>query len=189
METEKRLDIFKEELELLSDIRIREFTKLCLANAPDYFFTDCPASSTGKYHPLNEISWDGTIIHTKKVFNIAYALTRGLDIENNRDVVCSACIIHDLVKRGWNGGQWTQKNHPQLAAELVNSIQKDTQLLTDSEFKVIYSSVFNHYGPWTIKRYAKPLFKYSLEELCLYISDYLASKRFLNVEYKNVEHE
>lgn len=184
-----REEVFKNELELIGNDRIREFTKLCIMYAPDYFFTDCPASTTGKYHPLNEIGWDGTIIHTKKVFNIAYSLTRGLDIENNRDLVLAGCLIHDLVKKGWKGGQWTQKNHPMLAAELVEIIQKDTQLLEDSEFEIIRNSVFYHYGPWTTKEHKKDISDYTLEELCVYISDYIASKRFLHVQYKDVEYE
>jgi HD superfamily phosphohydrolase YqeK len=189
MNIEQRLEVFKVELEAISDNRIREFTKLCLAEGPDYFFTDCPASSTGKYHPLNEISWDGTMIHTKKVFNVAYALSRGLGIEANRDAILCACIIHDLVKKGLKGSPWTQKNHPQLAAKLVEQIQKDTQLLTKEEFDIVYNSIYYHYGPWTTKAVSKPMKNYSLEELCLYVSDYVASKRFVEVQYKDVEHE
>jgi hypothetical protein len=189
MNIEERINVFKPELDVIYDSRVREFTKLCISSAPDYFFTDCPASTTGKFHPLNELSWDGTVIHTKKVFNIAYTLSRGLDIEYNRDLVLSACIIHDLVKKGWNGGQWTQKNHPLLAAELVEKIQNETELLTDEEFNIIKNSVYYHYGPWTTKSRAKPMTEYTLEELCVYISDYVASKRFLHVEYEGVDHE
>lgn len=189
MDFEEREKVFEGELDLITDKRIKEFTKLCLFSAPDYFFTDCSSSSTGKYHPINEISWDGTIIHTKKVFNIAYTLARGLGVEYNRDSILSACIIHDLIKRGKKGSSWTQKNHPQLAAELVTTIQNDTQLLTDEEYKIIRNSVFYHYGPWTTKAIAKPMTEYSLEELCVYVSDYIASKRFLDVQYKDVDYE
>lgn len=189
MNTEEREAVFASELALINSSNIREFTKLCIASAPDYFFTDCPASSTGKYHPLNEISWDGTIIHTKKVFNVAYSLVRGLNIEENRDAVLSACLIHDLIKKGLKGGQWVQKNHPQLAAELVEEIQRDTQLLSNEEYKIIYGSVFYHYGPWTTKKVSKEISDYTLEELCVYISDYIASKRFLDVQYKDVDYE
>ncbi len=189
MNIKEREEAFKEELAVIVNKNIKEFTKLCLASAPDYFFTDCPASSTGKYHPLNELSWDGTIIHTKKVFNIAYTLSRGLGIEENRDAILSACIIHDLLKKGKKGSLWVQKNHPQLAAELVDTIQKDTQLLTDEEHEIIRGSVFYHYGPWTTKAVSKPMNEYTLEELCVYISDYVGSKRFLHVEHKGVDHE
>ena len=189
MELKERVEIFKDELNVIYDSRVREFTKLCLAAAPDYFFVDCPASTTGKFHPLNEISWDGTIIHTKKVFNIAYTLSRGLGIEHNRDYIVASCVIHDLVKKGWKGSFYTQKNHPQLGAELVKMIQDETQLLTEEGYNIIYNSVFYHYGPWTTKAVAKDISEYSLEELCVYISDYVASKRFLDVQYKDIIHE
>lgn len=189
MNIEERLELFKPELEAIVDDRLKEFAKLCLATAPEYIFTDCPASTTGKHHPLNEIGWDGTIIHTKKVFNLGYAISRALDIEDKRDLVLCACLIHDLVKKGWEGGQWTKKNHPQLGAELVDIVQRDTQLLSDDEYSTIRSCVFYHYGPWTTKASAKPMSDFSLEELCVYISDYVAAKRFVEVQYRGVDHE
>lgn len=191
MEVADRVELFKYELDLIFDTRLREFTKLCIATAPDYIFTDCPASSTGKHHPLNELSWDGTIIHTKKVFHVCYALSRGLGIEAKRDVVLAAAIIHDLVKRGWgdDGARWTKKEHPQLAGDLVDIVQRDTQLLDEYEYETIRSCVFYHYGPWTLKEVAKPMTEYTLEELCVYLSDYVASKKFLDVTYKKVIHD
>lgn len=189
MRSKQREELFETELALIVESNVREFTKLCLALAPDYIFTDCPASSTGKYHPLNELSWDGTIIHTKKVFHIAYALTRGLAIESNRDAVLSACIIHDLLKRGKEKTSWTLKNHPRLAADLIMEVQRDTQLLSEEEFQIIHDSVYYHYGPWTTKAFAKPMTEYTLPELCVYISDYIGSKKFLDVQYKDIKHE
>lgn len=190
MEIQDRLDFFKEELDLIFDGRIKEFAKLCLAMAPDYIFDDCPASSTGKHHPLNELSWDGTLIHTKKVFHVCYTLSRALDIESKRDLLVCGALIHDLVKRGWEEGHpWTKYDHPQLAAELVDRVQKDTELLTEDEYITIRGCVFYHYGPWTLKNCKKPMTDYSLEELCVYISDYVASKKFLEVQYSGVIHD
>jgi len=68
--------VFAKQLELIYDDTVREFTRLCICAAPDYFFTDCPASSTGKFHPIDELGADGTILHTKKVFTVAYQLCR-----------------------------------------------------------------------------------------------------------------
>jgi 23S rRNA maturation-related 3'-5' exoribonuclease YhaM len=186
MELQERIDFFKEELSFIFDGRIREFTKLCLATAPDYIFSDCPASSTGKHHPLNELSWDGTLIHTKKVTRVAYVLSRALDIEEKRDLMIASALIHDLVKRGWDEEKaiWTVKEHPQLAGELVDKVQMETQLLELDEYETIRSCVFFHYGPWTIQQYKKPMENFSLEELCVYISDYVASKKFLDIQYK-----
>lgn len=186
MELQERIDFFKEELSFIFDGRIREFTKLCLAMAPNYIFDDCPASSTAKHHPIGECSWDGTILHTKKVARLAYSLSRALDIEEKRDLLVAAAIIHDLVKRGWDEEKaiWTVKEHPQLAGELVDKVQRETQLLELEEYETIRSCVFYHYGPWTISQFKKPMTDFSLEELCVFLADYVASKKFLEVQYK-----
>lgn len=190
MNTEERLDYFGHELEAISDSRLKEFTKLCLAAAPDYIFIDCPSSSSGKYHPLNELSWDGTLIHTKKAFNLAYALTKGLSVESNRDLILIGILLHDMVKRGWtNETGHTQWNHPQLGAELIDMIQADTQLLNDEEYRTIRNCIFYHYGPWTKGPASKPMTEYSLEELCVYISDFVVTQRFIDVQYRDVEHD
>jgi hypothetical protein len=184
LSNENKVKVFKEEIELIFDEYIREFTKLCVMAAPDYFFIDCPASSTGKYHPISELGSDGTILHTKKVFTVAYELCRGLDCENNRDEILSACLIHDLLKQGIKKTGHTIKSHPNLAAELVERIQRDTQMLTDESYNIIRNSVGYHYGLWSINPWRKKLSDYTPEELVVYVSDYIASKRCVEVDYR-----
>jgi len=181
---EERVVMFKPELDLIFDAKIKEFTKFCLMLAPDYFFTDCPASSSGKYHPIDELGADGTLIHTKKVFTVAYALSRALYCEEHRDEILSACIIHDLCKQGMTRTGHTVKEHPELAAELVKKVQDDTQFLDQESFDIIHNSVFFHYGPWTVDKDRKDLKLFTPEELCVYLSDYIASKREIDVKYK-----
>jgi hypothetical protein len=181
---EEKVATFENELGLIFDDDIREFTKLCVAAAPDYFFTDCPASSTGKYHPVSELGSDGTILHTKKVFTLAYELARGLGCEENRDQILSACIIHDLRKQGLKKSGHTTKSHPDLAAKLVDEVQKDTKLLSDESYKLIRNMVGYHYGLWSYGKWRKPISKYTPEELCVYIADYVASKRCVEVNYR-----
>jgi len=155
--------VFADQLELIYNDTIREFTRLCICAAPDYFFTDCPASSTGKFHPIDELGADGTILHTKKVFTVAYQLCRGLECESRRDEILAACLIHDLRKQGMKKSGHTAKNHPKLAAELVKEVQDAT---------------------WSSKDWKKDLSKYTSEELTVYLSDYIASKREIHVDYK-----
>ena len=183
---EDKAAVFSKELELIFDERIREFTRICIVSAPDYFFLDCPASSTGKYHPLSELGPDGTMIHTKKVFTLAYELCRGLDCEGNRDEILSACIIHDLVKQGWKRSGHTIKTHPKLGADLVEKVQTDTQILEEGSFEIIKNSVGFHYGPWSVNPWKKTLKEYTPEELCVYLSDYIGSKRCVEVDYKRI---
>ncbi len=181
---EDKAAIFAAELELIFDDDIREFTKLCVINAPDYFFTDCPASSSGKYHPISELGPDGTMLHTKKVFTLAYELCRGLGCENNRDMILSACIIHDLRKQGLYKTGHTTKNHPDLGAKLVDEVQEGTQILNEESHNIIKNCVGFHYGPWSVNPWKKSLNNYTPEELCIYISDYVSSKRFVEIDYR-----
>lgn len=184
---EEKAALFESELELIFDPSVREFTRLCIMSAPDYVFLDCPASSTGKYHPISELGPDGTIIHTKKVFTVAYDLCRGLDCEYHRDAILAACIIHDLRKQGLERSGHTTKTHPKLGADLVTEVQEATQILDQENFEVIRNAVGYHYGPWSIGEWKKTLKEYTPEELCVYLSDYIASKKTVEVFYKRKE--
>jgi hypothetical protein len=177
-------EVFAEQLGLIYNEVIREFARLCICAAPDYFFTDCPASSTGKFHPIDELGADGTILHTKKVFTVAYQLARGLACESNRDEILAACLIHDLRKQGMTKSGHTAKNHPALAADLVKEVQDATQMLSEQSYQIIYNACGYHYGPWSVGDWKKDLDKYTREELTVYLSDYVASKREVHVDHR-----
>lgn len=181
---EEKSKVFEDELNLIFDEDIKEFTRLCIIAAPNYFFTDCPASSTGKYHPISELGPDGTMIHSRKVFTVAYELCRGLDCEQSRDEILSACIIHDLRKQGLTKSGHTVKKHPALAADLVEQVQRDTQLLSKESYNIVRNCVGFHYGPWSTSPWKKSLKDYTPEELCVYLSDYFVSKRCVEIDYR-----
>lgn len=181
---QEKEDTFSNELALIFDESIKEFTRLCVISAPDYFFTDCPASSTGKYHPVDELAHDGTIVHTKKVVTLAYDLCKAYSCENRRDEIISACIIHDLRKQGLEKYGHTVINHPDLAVKLVDQIQSETMILTDDSHEIIRNCVGYHYGPWSVKPWLKPIGSYTNEELCVFTSDFISHKKFLVVNYR-----
>jgi len=185
MELKERLEIFKEELDLITKKDVRDFTKAVLEAAPDYIFEDCPSSSSGRYHPIDELGPDGNNLHVRKVFAVAYELSRGLDCEHNRDEICAAALLHDILKQGIEKSGHTVKNHPKLAADLIAEVYKNKfkDKIDRNSVVIIYNAIRHHYGPWTEKSELKPLSKYTPEELCLYISDYISSKRFVKVDY------
>ena len=186
MELKDRLNLFKDELDLISKPEIREFTEACIEVSPDYVFENCPSSSTGKYHPIDELSADGTILHTKRVFALAYELSRGLDCEHSRDEICAAALLHDMTKRGLNSSEHTVKDHPKIMAELVADVYKtkfSDKLDRESALKIYYG-IFYHYGPWTHVSVRKPLSTYTPEELCVYVADYVSSKKFVHIDHK-----
>jgi 23S rRNA maturation-related 3'-5' exoribonuclease YhaM len=183
MDYEDRISYFKDELVLISRPEIRELVKECIRRVPDYVFDDCP-SSYGPYHPIEELGADGTILHTKKVFALAYELSRGLGCEESRDEVCAAALLHDLLKQGKEKGGYTAKEHPQIMAELISEVYKEKfkdKLDRESALKIYYG-VFYHYGPWTKHDVRKPITEYTMEELSVYIADYISSKRFVHVD-------
>ncbi len=184
MTSTEKAKTFEKELELILDHNTREFTRLCVVSAPDYFFTDCPASSSGKFHPVNELAGNGTIVHTKKVVTLAYELVKGFDCEQSRDEITSACVIHDLRKQGLEKSGHTLPDHAELAAQLIEEVQRDTRMLSDDTYKMIRSCVGYHYGLWSIEQWRKPLTEYTQEEYTVYIADFVSSKRIVDVNYK-----
>jgi HD superfamily phosphohydrolase YqeK len=186
MDIKDRLEFFKDELALISNPIIREFVEECISQAPDYIFEDCPSSSSGKFHPVEELGPDGTLIHTKKVFALAYELSRGLDCEYHRDEICAAALLHDFEKQGKEKSGHTTKDHPQMMAATAANIYREKfrgRLERDSA-NIICSAIFYHYGPWTDQSVKKPLSSYTCEELAVYVADYVSSKRFVQVDYK-----
>lgn len=181
---EDKVKVFAPEIKRIYNSRVREFTRLCVTQAPDYLFIDCPASTSGKYHPVDELGPDGVIIHTKKVFTVAYELCKGTACEGNRDLVLSACIIHDLRKQGIEPSGHTDKRHNEFAVSLVDEIHRDAPILDDYQHMIIRNCVGFHYGPWSLDPWLKPIAEYSPEELTVYMSDFVASKRFIHVDYE-----
>jgi hypothetical protein len=186
MDYKERIKYFKSELNLISKKDIRDFVKECLKQAPDYVFEDCPSSSSGKFHPLDELAGDGTILHTKKVFAVAYDLSRALDCENHRDEICAAVILHDIVKQGIEKSGHTDKYHPQLGAKFIADVYNNSfkDKLSRESANIIYWCVFYHYGIWTTQGDRKPITKFTQEELCVHLADYITSKRFVSVDYR-----
>lgn len=184
MDLQAKVDLFKEELELIADVNIREFTKECIRTSPDYVFEDCPSSTSGKYHPVEELGPDGTILHTKKVFALAYELSRALDCEIHRDEICAAALLHDMMKQGHERAGHTVKEHPQLMAKLVANVYNNgfKDKLNTNSMMIIYKGVYYHYGPWTEQSVRKPITSYAPEELAVYLADYVSSKRFVSID-------
>lgn len=182
---EEKVEYFKEELDRIYDKSVREFTRLCLMQAPDYFFENCPSSSSGKYHPLDEICHHGTLIHTKKVFTLAYEMVKALECENSRDAVLSACIIHDLRKYGTINTGHTVKDHGTHAVALIDEVQASTGLLTNKQHEIIRNCVGYHYGTWTTEpQWKKKISEYTPEELVVHLADFTVSKRFIKTDYR-----
>lgn len=173
-------DILLNELNLIKDKNIREWTQATLENAPEYFWV-AMASSTGKYHPACTIKKGGLITHVKRTVYLVNRLCGGLGVNGiDQDILISATILHDIAKTPSNDPRYTYadfENHPINAEKYF---AKDMELNKDlGTYEMIKDCIRNHMGLWSPKSSIKPLENYSMLELMVYMADYLSATKDL----------
>jgi len=172
----QKKQFFKEELLGMKNAGMKKFLIEVLKKFPDYFFNDCPASSTGKYHPPGLNKPDGTLKHTRLVVRIVKELARIGDLDINRtEALIVAAVCHDMYKRGVEKGEHTVFEHPELAVRAVRKVYWDNpDLISFQLFTLITDSMKYHYGRWGYHKMS-PIETGFLLGL-LHIADAIASK-------------
>lgn len=183
---EDRLKLFVNELNEISDEKLRNFAEDLIANADDYFFT-IAASTTGKYHPQFDLGVGGLVRHTRCVvfFSICEATSRCFE-EHEKNLLIVAALAHDIKKLGDGSGKYTVPDHPKWAAEYILARQEETKLITKKDAKLISDIVYSHMGKWGAQD-GMPMPKTELEK-ALQSADYIASrKEILDFDFKPTE--
>lgn len=182
-------DSFSKELALIKDGTVRRLTELCLDAAPEKFFTG-PASSSGKYHPASSLGEGGLVRHSqlvaRYVVNITAPVAAGVT-PLGRDCMIAAAVLHDSMKFGRDNQLHTLKEHPLLAANLIDDVFYKSQeelealwtrdndsLFEDGPLQVLEGMVKTHMGEWWDFVPTTPL------ERLFHLCDYLASRKDLN---------
>ncbi len=185
---------FKEELEQFENEDIQDFCIELLNTAPDYFW-QIPASSTGKYHPDYTIGFMGLAKHVKAATRFLNHMLSIDCIKNQftsreRDLLRTAIMNHDDEKLGRNGSQYTLFKHPLLIAERIREY-KGYEWLPDEELDYIASSCESHMGQFNTDKRSKaelPLPETKAQQI-VHLSDYLASRKDLEVSFAETEVE
>jgi len=176
------------ELNLIADIRIKQFTEHAIGQAPAYFWT-VPSSSTGKYHPAQSNGEGGLVRHTRAVVYFAVKLCEVYGLTGiSKDCVISACILHDILKYGAVKGSHTTKNHDYEGALFVwrHGIEFgiDQALLA-----TICNGIAFHMGRWTDmtgRRIGKQFPReYTTIELVTHLADVISAQK--NVSLSHIE--
>lgn len=144
---EKLVTILSPEIGWINDDGIRESVITLLMDAPDNFLT-WAASSTGKYHPPDQICPEGMVIHVKRCVAIAPDIARLFNFNPyEEDILIGACIVHDLYKRGRNSDSaHTEKEHPLAVYEKIMKLVPGSH-----EYKGhLANACLFHEGKWTI---------------------------------------
>lgn len=186
-------EMLKTEINYINDKRLRKSLENLVEELPDYFFK-VAASSTGKYHPAFSLGDGGLLRHTKVAVKIAKSLLEDPTFGNKytsseKDLMLIALTLHDGIKHGFIEENYTRADHPLLAAEFIEKNKDKTELTVD-EIKFITDCIKSHMGPWNTDyktgEEILPIPKTKYQSF-VHMCDYLASRKYLNVEFKDNE--
>ena len=192
MTKKEKVLTFKDELKWIRNKEIQKFVVNIISELPDYFFV-VPASSTGKYHPSYSLGEGGLVRHTKSAVLIAKTL---LDLEQykdkyseeERDIMLTALLLHDGVKHGLNGSKYTIATHP---LKMVDFIYSKYNNKPPYWVGMICDCIATHMGEfnkdWKTQEEILDKPKTDMQKF-VHMCDYLASRRFLEVNFEKVEY-
>jgi len=181
------IDIFAEEYKLIKSPSVKRLVWNCFEAAPEYFWK-VPSSNTGRYHPKDEFVDGGLVLHTKRAVRVAMHLCEALSIMGlEKDCVIAAALMHDLCKNGMpeNSGH-TVDGHGFLWIELARSRMPKNQFTKNHVYRTISRLILYHMG-----KFDTPYILDWSDTLatCVYLADYIASRRDVLVNVEEVPNE
>lgn len=183
-----KVAIFEKEFSYIKNKSYVIDAKYLVDALPDYFF-EIPASSTGKYHPKYALGNKGLVRHTKVAVRMGYELLSNPLIgdkytDNEKDLMLIGLILHDGIKSGFEKSQYTKTEHPLLAGVHIDNNKRNLNF-SDEEINFLKDIISSHMGIWN-KDYegneVLPIPKSKYQNF-VHMCDYLASKKFINVEF------
>lgn len=181
-----------DEIDTIKDIDNRKFALILLSKVPDYFFS-VPASSSGKYHPKNDLGEGGLVRHSISVARMLDHLLEPYGYfdfnEEQKDLLKIAALFHDCMKSGtqeeYEKGKHTKFLHPLYAANFIM-----TEAITNSysyeKALFIYNAVIAHMGQWNTNVTGELPTPKTPDQKVLHLADYLASRKDINMEFDEV---
>lgn len=118
----EKLEIFKYFLNKIKTDVIREFTKFCIINLPEYFWT-LPASTTRKNHGDSETLLDHVLACLYIAEKVCDAQFKDHWTQKQKDQLYSSLILHD----GWRCGE--PGNEGRITQKMINENNYDQDLL------------------------------------------------------------
>ena len=184
-----KIECFKNELEYIKDLKIREFTEKAIEDMPDYFF-EVASSSTGKYHPAYALGKGGLLRHVRAAVRIAIELFRmemfNYFEEEGKDLIISSLILHDGRKLGNIQGKYTITEHPLVQAFSMRANSSLIKMLPKEQFETICENIGSHMGAWNCaprsSKEVLPKPKGKMQNF-VHLVDYIASRRCLEMNF------
>lgn len=167
--------------------KVRLFVKKALAAAQPEFFR-APSSSSGKFHPADEINLGGLLVHTIRNVVVGRLLAQFFNLPPQRhDFITAGLILHDIDK---GGIPWKHNSKPgdapdsgydpahgPVAADWLKQFEAECGPDCDS----IIEDVRDHMAQWNKPGPTPP---WNLEEQIVSYADYLASHDSVYVSWR-----
>lgn len=174
-------EIFANELNLIQNEDLRNFTKYYLDNYVPTYFWEIGASSSGKYHPTFAQGEGGLVRHTKAVVMFAQELLRmntyAYMNDMYKDYAIVACICHDTCKYGIENEMNKEQfaHHGTLAGDMMSVCY--SAFFNGAEMPdLLYLAVVAHMGQWS--QDARP---FTPIDRLVHMADYMASRAFIDI--------
>lgn len=190
---------FKRELDFIKYKPLKIFAEWGLKQLPDYFY-EVAASSTGKYHPSYALGEGGLVRHTIAAVRIAEELFKNETIQNfdehQKDVIRVSLLLHDGVKHGLDGSQYTVATHPLEVCEYLENRYYEVdeeelpdeviEIIEDGPWEQIDNCIRSHMGQWnTDYKTGEEILPKPESDIqkFVHLCDYLASRKMLEVNF------
>lgn len=151
-EENEKLAPLKNEIELIRDLGIQHFVRAVLFRA-DMFWC-APSSNIPGFHPPDELSVGGGILHTQRVVRIARTLCASQERSQHEfDIVTAAALLHDITKAIEINGQINfDSMHPytvdHFAAIVMAHEPQNNVEIKEEDCALILRLIRCHMGPW-----------------------------------------
>ena len=133
---------------MINDPALKALVAQGLKTAPELFYT-APSSSSGKYHPADEINDGGLVLHTARVVTMAQHLADFYGVsKQERDILTAGLILHDTRKGGdesWKTLKDYAPDHGDVAARAI----ADLKGADSAKGKEVIRLAANHMAQWT----------------------------------------
>jgi len=148
----KVIEVFKDELNLISSKPLRDFVVECYNGyCPSSYWT-VATSTTGKYHPAFVNGEGGLIVHVKYAIWWAQHLVRAFPNLHSSasDEIIAALLLHDLLKNGKASmGDRPRNITLTHGIHLAVDVAEDRREKLNVEEERVLAAIGGHMGVWT----------------------------------------